>query len=46
MQRAYRESEKGSTFVRADIIGNSIYEPAAPASPDGTQFLSGKWLRR
>ena len=37
-QRAYRESGRGSTRVRAFIIDNSIYEPAAAAS-DRTQFL-------
>ena len=43
-KRAYYESGKGSTFVRARIIGNDIYEPAAPVpsvtpSPDRNQFL-------
>ena len=43
-QRAYWESGRGSTFVRARIIGNDIYEPAAPVpdvvpTPDRNQFL-------
>ena len=43
-ERAYRESGRGSTFVRARIIANDIYEPAAPIpdvtpSPDRNQFL-------
>lgn len=43
-ERAYHESGRGSTFVRARIIGNDIYEPAAPIpdvtpSPDRNQFL-------
>ena len=41
-ERAYRESGKGSTSVRARIIGNDIYEPAAPVldgTPDRNQFL-------
>ena len=43
-ERAYHESGRGSTFVRARIIGNDIYEPAAPVpdvtpSPDHNQFL-------
>ncbi len=42
--RAYREAGRGSTFVRARIIGNDIYELAAPVpdvtpSPDRNQFL-------
>ena len=43
-ERAYQESGKGSTFVRARIIGNDIFEPAAPVpdvtpKPDRNQFL-------
>ena len=43
-QRAYQESGRGSTFVRARIIGNDIYEPAAPVpdvmpTPDRNRFL-------
>ena len=43
-ERAYQQSGKGSTFVRARIIANDIYEPAAPVpdvtpSPDRNQFL-------
>ena len=43
-ERAYHESGRGSTFVRARIIGNDIYEPAAPVpdvmpSPDRNRFL-------
>lgn len=43
-ERAYQKAGKGSTFVRARIIGNEIYEPAAPIpdvtpSPDRNQFL-------
>lgn len=43
-ERAYHESGRGSTFVRARIIGNDIYEPAAPVpdvipTPDRNQFL-------
>ena len=43
-ERAYQESGRGSTFVRARIIGNDIYEPAAPVpdvmpTPDRNQFL-------
>ena len=43
-ERAYQESGRGSTFVRARIIGNDIYEPAAPVpdvmpSHDRNQFL-------
>ena len=43
-ERAYQESGKGSTFVRARIIGDDIYEPAAPVpdvvpSPDRNRFL-------
>ena len=42
--RAYHESGRGSTFVRARIIGNDIFGPAAPVpdvtpSPDRNQFL-------
>ena len=41
---AYQKHGSGSTFVRARIIGDRIYEPAAPApdvtpSPDRNQFL-------
>ena len=43
-QDAYYERGTGSTFVRARIIGDEIYEPAAPVpdstpSPDRNQFL-------
>ena len=43
-ERAYQESGIGSSFVRARIIGNDIYEPAAPVpdvtpTPDRNQFL-------
>ena len=43
-ERAYQEAGRGSTFVRARIIGNDIYEPAAPVpdvmpAPDRNQFL-------
>ena len=43
-ERAYQESGMGSSFVRARIIGNDIYEPAAPVpdvtpTPDRNQFL-------
>ena len=43
-EHAYYKSGRGSTFVRARIIGNDIYEPAAPVpdvtpSPDRNQFL-------
>ncbi len=43
-ERAYQESGKGSTFVRARIIGDDIYGPAAPVpdivpSPDRNRFL-------
>lgn len=43
-QNAYDKSGKGSTFVRARIIANDIYVPAAPIpdvtpSPDQNQFL-------
>ncbi len=43
-QEAYYERGIGSTFVRARIIGDEIYEPAAPVpdttpSPDRNQFL-------
>jgi hypothetical protein len=43
-QEAYDLRGKGSTFVRARIIGKEIYEPAAPIpdvtpSPDRNQFL-------
>jgi hypothetical protein len=43
-QNAYDKSGKGSTFVRARIIANDIYGPAAPIpdvtpSPDRNQFL-------
>ena len=43
-ERAYFESGRGSTFVRARIIGNDIFDPAAPLpdvtpSPDRNQFL-------
>ena len=43
-ERAYQESGRGSTFVRARIIGNDIYEPAAPVpdvmpAPDRNLFL-------
>ena len=42
-ERAYQESGTGSPFVRARIIGNDIYEPAAPIpdvmpTPDRNQF--------
>ena len=43
-QDAYDKRGAGSTFVRARIIGDEIYEPAAPVpdvtpSPDRNQFL-------
>ena len=43
-QDAYRERGPGSTFLRARIIGDQIYRPAAPVpdatpSPDHNQFL-------
>ena len=43
-QDAYGKHGTGSTFVRAQIIGDEIYEPAAPVpdvtpSPDRNQFL-------
>lgn len=43
-QHAYHRHGSGSTFVRARIIGNEIYEPAAPVpdvtpSPDRNKFL-------
>lgn len=43
-QDAYYKFGKGSTFVRARIIGNDIYEPAAPVpdvtpSPGRNKFL-------
>jgi hypothetical protein len=43
-QDAYDRHGSGSTFVRARIIGDDIYEPAAPVpdatpSPDRNQFL-------
>ncbi len=43
-QDAYLQHGIGSTFVRARIIGDDIYEPAAPVpdvtpSPDRNQFL-------
>ena len=43
-ERAYDKSGRGSTFVRARIIGNDIFERAAPVpdvtpSPDRNQFL-------
>ena len=43
-QDAYFKHGTGSTFVRARIIGDEIYEPAAPVpdvtpSPDRNQFL-------
>jgi energy-coupling factor transporter ATP-binding protein EcfA2 len=43
-QDAYDKHGTGSTFVRARIIGDEIYEPAAPVpdvtpSPDRNQFL-------
>ena len=43
-ERAYQESGRGSTFVRARIIGNDVYEPAAPVPDivptlDRNQFL-------
>ncbi len=43
-ERAYQKAGRGSTFVRARIIGNDIYEPAAPVpdvtpSSDRNQFL-------
>ncbi len=43
-ERAYQKSGRGSTFVRARIIGNEIYDPAAPVPDivptlDRNQFL-------
>ena len=43
-ERAYYMSGRGSTFVRANVIGNEIYQRAAPIpdvtpSPDRNQFL-------
>jgi hypothetical protein len=43
-QSAYDKHGRGSTFVRAEIIGDDIYERAAPIpdvtpSPDRNQFL-------
>ena len=42
--RAYKQSGRGSTVDRAKIIGNEIYDPAAPTPdnvplPDRNQFL-------
>ncbi|MBV8416835.1 MAG: hypothetical protein JO251_16650 [Verrucomicrobia bacterium] len=37
-QDAYNKHGTGSTFVRARIIGDEIYEPAAPV-PDVISFL-------
>lgn len=43
-ERAYYLSGRGSTFVRANVIGHEIYQRAAPTpdvtpSPDRNQFL-------
>lgn len=43
-QGAYAKHGSGSTFLRAQIIGDDIYDPAAPVpdvtpSPDRNQFL-------
>ena len=43
-ERAYQESGRRSTFVRARIVGDDIYEPASPVpdimpSPDRNRFL-------
>ncbi len=43
-REAYDKRGRGSTFVRARIIGNQIYEPAAPIpdvapSPDRNEFI-------
>ena len=43
-ERAYRKVGKGSTFVRARIIGNDIFELAAPvpdsnSSPERNELL-------
>ena len=43
-RNAYSKRGKGSTFVRAHIIGEQIYDPAAPVpaavpSPDRNEFL-------
>ena len=43
-RRAYKQSGRGSTLDRAKIIGNEIYDPAAPIrddvpSPDRNQFF-------
>ncbi len=43
-QDAYYKRGRGSTFVRAEIIGDNIYQPAAPVpgttpSPDRNKFL-------
>ncbi len=43
-QHAYDQAGSGSTFIRAGIIDNDIYEPAAPVpdvtpSPDRNEFL-------
>lgn len=43
-RQAYDERGRGSTFVRARIIGDRIYEPAAPIpdvapSPDRNEFI-------
>ena len=43
--RAYQKSGRGSTFVRARIIGNEIYDPAAPV-PDVVPTLDRNQFMR
>jgi hypothetical protein len=44
-QSAFGKQGRGSTFVRADIIGNQIFEPAAPV-PDVTPSIDrNRFLR-
>ncbi|MCY4621825.1 MAG: hypothetical protein OXD34_08340 [bacterium] len=44
-QRAYQERGTGSTFVRARIIGNDIYESAAPVSKSTSLPGSNSFVR-
>ena len=44
-KRAFSRRGRGSTFVRAEIIGNDIYERAAPVADDTPSSFRSRCLR-
>ncbi len=44
-KRAFSRRGRGSTFVRAEIIGNDIYERAAPVADDTPSSVRNRCLR-